>query len=105
MIDEGHMKTDGQGSWLHELTEKVMDHLDAMANQLVMLRMRSRWATYTEAERYAHVAHGVISEAVKRGEIVAYKRNGGRRVLVHLDDVDGWIRAYWISPNTELSER
>lgn len=87
------------------LAERVVCLLDTMVDLLFMLRMGSRWATYTEAERYAHIAHGVISDAVDRGEIAAYRRKGGRRVLVHLDDVDLWIRTCWVCTHPEASGR
>lgn len=96
---------DKQDSNLSSLAERAVCLLDTTVDLLFMLRMGSRWATYTEAERYAHVGHGVISAAVERGEIAAYRRNGDRRVLVHLDDVDLWIRTHWICMHAEVSGR
>lgn len=58
----------------------------------------AKWATIREAERHAHVTNGTIRAAIKRGEIKAYKRHGGKGALIDLRDVDEWIRNTWNEP-------
>lgn len=53
------------------------------------------WRSIREAERHAHVSNGTIRAAVKRGEIKAYRRTGGKGALVDLRDVDAWIKSTW----------
>ena len=56
------------------------------------------WASIRQAERHAHVTNGTIRAAVKRGEIKAYKRHGGKGAILDLRDVDAWIRTTWTEP-------
>ena len=52
------------------------------------------WLTIREGERYSHVGDGVLRAAIKRGEVPAYKREGGKGVIVHMHDLDAWIRSW-----------
>ena len=52
------------------------------------------WLTIREGERYSHVGDGVLRAAIKRGEVPAYKRAGGKGVLVNMNDLDEWIRSW-----------
>ena len=54
----------------------------------------SPWLTIREGERYAHVGDGVLRAAIKRGDVPAYKRSGGKGVIVHVNDLDAWIRSW-----------
>lgn len=55
---------------------------------------RSLWLTIREAERYARVSDGTLRAAVKRGEVPAYQRKGGKGAIVSTSDVDDWIRSW-----------
>ena len=52
------------------------------------------WLSIREGERYCHVRDGTLRAAIKRGDVPAYKRNGGKGVLVHMSDLDAWIRSW-----------
>ena len=52
------------------------------------------WLTIREGERYCHVRDGILRAAIKRGDVPAYKRDGGKGVLVHMSDLDAWIRTW-----------
>lgn len=52
------------------------------------------WLSIREGERYCHVRDGTLRAAIKRGEVPAYKREGGKGVLVHTCDLDEWIRSW-----------
>lgn len=56
---------------------------------------QSPWLTVREAEKYARVGHGVISKAIKDGELPAYQRCTGSATLVDVKEVDRWIRNTW----------
>lgn len=61
-------------------------------------RTASPWVTIYEAERYAHVSHGVISDAIKCGELPGYRRSGGKTTLVNVREIDEWIASWRIQP-------
>lgn len=52
------------------------------------------WLTIRDGERYCHVRDGILRAAIKRGDVPAYKRDGGKGVLVHMSDLDAWIRSW-----------
>jgi excisionase family DNA binding protein len=54
-------------------------------------QIQSPWLSITEAEAYARVRHGVIRQAVARGEIQSYRVGDSRTRRVHRDDIDEWI--------------
>lgn len=54
----------------------------------------SPWLSIRSGERYCHVRDGVLRAAIKRGEVPAYKREGGKGVIVHMHDLDAWIRSW-----------
>lgn len=52
------------------------------------------WLSIRDGERYCHVRDGTLRAAIKRGDVPAYKRSGGKGVLVHMSDLDAWIRSW-----------
>lgn len=81
------------GTLANRLAECVAD----IAASLFHLRCRSPWLTVREAERYARVRHGVLREAVKKGEIESYRRPGSTATIVRAERVDEWIESTWES--------
>ena len=55
----------------------------------------SPWTTIRKAERRVLVRDGTIRAAIERGELVAYRRKGGKGAIVNIHDVDDWVRNTW----------
>ena len=80
------------------IADMVLDNiLRGYPSMVITLRPQSPWLTVREAEDYARVPHGVISKAVKDGELPAYQRREGTTTVIAVTDIDDWIRNLWIS--------
>lgn len=80
------------------LADTVLRHaLKSMSTLTINIKLPSPWLTVREAEDYARVPHGVISKAVKDGELPAYQRREGTTTVIAVTDIDDWIRNLWIS--------
>ncbi len=73
---------------------RLVEALEYIGLQLFLLRTGNTWMTLEEAERYAHVRHGIIGEAAKNGELEGRRREGGRTRLVDARDIDRWMRTW-----------
>ena len=79
------------------LLGRLCERLGAIADLMASVAAGSPWLTVSEGERYAHARHGVLREAIERGELPAHQRARNSAILVLRSDLDSWIRS-WPAP-------
>jgi hypothetical protein len=58
------------------------------------------WLGVRAAAKYIHKSPDVLWGAIKRGELSAYYLPSEKpRAYVHSDDIDEWVRRYWMPVN------
>ena len=58
------------------------------------------WLGVRAAAKYIHKTPDVLWGAIKRGEVSAYYLPSEKpRAYVHSDDLDEWVRRYWMPVN------
>lgn len=84
--------------------ERIAACLETIAAALIGLCMRSPWVTVREAEKYAHVSHGVVADAIRNGELPGYRRSPRSVILVNRRDIDEWISTVWTACDPRARE-
>ena len=104
MDDKDSVTVSEQLGFRNDMADQDSGLLNHMVDLFIQPALQSPWMGIEEAEHYAHVRHGVISKAIRNGELVAYQRAGIRGKIVHKDDVDRWIRECWTCTRIRMPE-